>query len=395
MRATAVDSRARVRRVLVVGAGKRFLSGITVYTIRLANALAPSHRVSMIPIRQLLPTALYPGRRRVGADLSGLDVAPGVTAFEGVDWFWMPSLLRAALFMIRRRPDVLVFQWWTATVLHTYLALAILGRMAGARIVVEFHETLDTGEARIGAVRAYVSLLAPLFIALSSGFVVHSDHDRAELEQRYRLRGRPVRLIPHGPYEHYRDGADTPVLRDAPADAFNLLFFGIIRPFKGLEDLIRAFEAIPDDEADRYWLTVVGETWEGWDLPAQMIAASPRRDRITFVNRYVRDDELDGFVRGADAVVLPYHRSSMSGPLNVAMAYGLPVVVTAVGGLVEAVEAYEGAVLVPPHDPERLRAGLDAARALGSRRFEHPSSWARTAAAYDELFATVEAAHAR
>jgi glycosyltransferase involved in cell wall biosynthesis len=69
---------------------------------------------------------------------------------------------------------------------------------------------------------------------------------------------------------------------------------------------------------------VVGETWEGWTLPGEQIARSPRRDRITFVNRYVSDEELDGYLRGADAVVLPYLRSSLSGPLHVAMGYGLP-----------------------------------------------------------------------
>ena len=116
--------------------------------------------------------------------------------------------------------------------------------------------------------------------------------------------------------------------REAPDGVVNLLYFGIIRPFKGVEDLVRAYEGIPDDQADRFWLTVVGETWEGHTLPTELIAASPRRDRITVVNRYVQDDEVDGFFRGADVVVLPYHRSSMSGPLHVAMNYGLPVVVT-------------------------------------------------------------------
>ena len=72
----------------------------------------------------------------------------------------------------------------------------------------------------------------------------------------------------------------------------------MIRPFKGLEHLVEAFEAIPESEIAGYWLTVVGETWEGWTLPAERIAASPRRDRITFVNRYVSDAELRATPRG-------------------------------------------------------------------------------------------------
>jgi len=68
-------------------------------------------------------------------------------------------------------------------------------------------------------------------------------------------------------------------------------------------------------------------------------------DRARRPVRY--DEELAAYVARADAIVLPYHRSSMSGPLHVALAAGLPVVVTAVGGLVEAVQNYAGAVLVP------------------------------------------------
>ena len=69
-----------------------------------------------------------------------------------------------------------------------------------------------------------------------------------------------------------------------------------------------------------YWLTVVGETWEGYTLPAERIAASRHGARITFVNRYVHDADPDAYLRGADAVMLPYRRSSLSGPLHVAMA---------------------------------------------------------------------------
>jgi hypothetical protein len=70
---------------------------------------------------------------------------------------------------------------------------------------------------------------------------------------------------------------------------------------------------------------------------------------------YVSDEELAAYVARADAIVLPYHRSSQSGPLHIALTAGLPVIVTAVGGLVEVVRDYAGAVLVPPQDPLALR----------------------------------------
>jgi glycosyltransferase involved in cell wall biosynthesis len=376
-------------RIMVVGSGTRFLSGISVYTLRLANALAASGaRVSLITMRQLLPTRLYPGRNRVGTELTELRRDPRVSTFDGVDWYWLPSMLRAVLFFLRRRPEVVVLQWWSGTVLHTYLALSLLARLRGAKLVIEFHEVLDTGEIRLPLVKPYSKLVGSAVVRLAHAFVVHSEFDRGLLGSVYTLGNRPVSLVRHGPYDHYGSAAvqqPRVVLREAPADAINLLFFGVIRPYKGLEDLVDAFDSLSPQEVQNFWLTVVGETWEGWTLPAQKIAASRWRDRITFVNRYVHDQELDGYLSGADAVVLPYVRSSISGPLHVAITYELPVIMTDVGGNAEAAGTYEGLRLVPVHDPAAIAAQIRELPALRGRRFRNPYSWNATAKAYRGL----------
>jgi glycosyltransferase involved in cell wall biosynthesis len=160
----------------------------------------------------------------------------------------------------------------------------------------------------------------------------------------------------------------------------------VIRPFKGLEDLIMAFNSLPESQISQYWLTIVGETWEGWTLPTKLIEQSQYRDRITFVNRYVSDAEVSQFFAGADAVVLPYHRSSASGPLHIAMSSGLPVVVTSVGGLTEAVAGYDGAILVPPEDTILLQEALLQVATLRGRRFADLHSWEHTVACYQTLF---------
>ncbi|MBA3406436.1 MAG: glycosyltransferase, partial [Gemmatimonadaceae bacterium] len=197
--------------------------------------------------------------------------------------------------------------------------------------------------------------------------------------------------IPHGPYEHYRAPAtEEPPLRMAPPDALNLLYFGVIRPYKGLEDLVAAFDAIPEPEIEGYWLTVVGETWEGWTLPAERITTSRYSNRISFVNRYVHDRELDGFLRGADSIVLPYRRSSISGPLHVAMAYGLPIVMTDVGGNTEAAQGYEGLVLVPPADAPALTRALRGLHAMRGVRSHRDHSWQHVADGYEILFQKVK-----
>jgi glycosyltransferase involved in cell wall biosynthesis len=203
----------------------------------------------------------------------------------------------------------------------------------------------------------------------------------------------PSSVIPHGPYDQDRSTVCDRGGRVRSADGIcNLLYFGVIRPFKGVEDLVAAFDLLSAEEATRFHLTVVGETWESWVLPAKMIERSRYRERISFVNRYVTDDEAAEFFAAADVVVLPYHRSSSSGPLNLAMGLGLPVIVTSVGGLVEGVGSYEGAIQVPPHRPDAIRNALLRAPALVGRKFEPPHTWGDTVRRYDVLFRSVDVA---
>ena len=310
--------------------------------------------------------------------------------YDGVNWWWGRSLARALHVMRSARPEVLVLQWWTATVLHTYLVLALTGRLLGARVVVELHELQDTAEARFKPVRWYGRWGLGLLLRLSHGCVVHSAADNAELADEYNLAKTRVVIVPHGPFDQYRpgltrfpdnDNAVSQVTAAPQNGVANLLFFGTIRPYKGLENLLRVFNGLAPQEASGLWLTIVGETWEGWTEPARLIAESPHRDRISFVNDYVADEVVSAAFGHADVIVLPYRRSSSSGPLHVAMNWGLPVVVSGVGGLPEAAAGYQGAVFVAPGDDAELKEAIFRAVRLAGRRFADPRDWADSVAA--------------
>lgn len=375
-----------VARVTVVGSGTRFVSGISHYTHALACALSGRYETSVILIRRLVPRRLYPGAQRVGTAIAEHRYPEEVLVHDGVDWFLFPSLMRAWWQIWRGRPDVLVLQWWTGAVAHTYLLLVLLARMRRARIVLEVHELQDTGEARIPLAAGYVKGMLKLLTPFVDGFVIHSEADRVPLAEAHNVQSKPVSVIRHGPFQQYsvpRQGA----LRMAPADCTNLMFFGTIRPYKGLEDLVQAFSQLSNP--DRFWLTVVGETWEGWTLPSQLIAESPHADRITFVNRYVSEEEAASWLAGADALVLPYRRSSASGPLHVGMALGLPLAVTDVPALVAAASGYDGCVLFPAGDVDALGDCLPRLAAMRGSRYADPASWDHSVDSYQALFETI------
>jgi glycosyltransferase involved in cell wall biosynthesis len=373
--------------ICVVGPGWRFTSGISYYTCRLVGALADHHRVSVIQLRGLIPRRFYPGRRRIGRHRPLMNFPSHVPVFDGVDWWWGRSLFRALSFMRKDRPKILVLEWWTATTLHTYLALTIAAHFLRANVVLEMHESLDQNEAKFWLARRYGRWGLGILLRICDGCLFHSKADLQSFEESFRSMDLRVAIAPHGPFDQYNaiveensvpDSALAQVRRAPRPGVVNLLFFGLIRHYKGFEDLLYAYNDLSDEEVADLWLTVVGETWDGCLEPASLIGNSPHSDRISFVNEYVSDQVVAAAFAHADVVVLPYHRSSSSGTLHIAMSLGLPVVVTSVGGLPEAADGYEGALFVPPGDPMMLKAAIKDATRMVGRRYRDPRSWTDT-----------------
>ena len=388
MRALRAGGKTASDTIVVVGSSTHFISGISYYTHKLALTLGERHQVGVILMRKLIPRFLYPGKDRVGTAITELTYPETIPVVDGIDWYGGGGLLRALILIAKLRPGTMILQWWTGAVLHSYVVLALWARLFGANIIVEFHEVQDTGEATMFGAAQYVGLASRLLMAMTSGAVVHSASDLQPIRDRYGIADRPCSVITHGPFDQYT--LSNPI-REAPDDCINILFFGTIRPYKGLEDLVQAFNNLDEATSQHFWLTVVGETWEGWTGPIDLVEQSPHRSRITLVNRYLTDEEVGRYLAGADAAALPYRRSSASGPLHVAMSVGLPVIVTDIGGLPEAADGYQGAIWVPPADPDAIQAAFHTLSSLVGQHFADPSSWQATAAKYEELLAEVAA----
>lgn len=379
--------------VCVVGSGTQFVSGISYYTYFLARSLKQRYEVVAILMRCLIPRRWYPGRQRVGESLMAFDVRTEVSTFDGVDWWGIPSLFKALSFFRATRPDVLVLQWWSASVLPWYLLLAMQAQSRGCAVVIELHEDVDSGEARLPLLGAVARRGLQALCGRASALVVHSGWDRERLSRSLGVPEERFAVITHAPYPIFDAVADDATM-DAPSTSglhekhsVTILFFGTIRPYKGLEYLVPAFEQVREKSDLPYRLVVVGETWEGWTLPLRLIEDSRYCGDIELVNRYVTDREAARYFERADVVALPYLRSSASGPLAIAQAYGLPVVVTDVGGLKEAVAGYTGAVVVQPADSRDLARGILAAAGLRRRRHAAPLGWDRVAELYSDVIA--------
>ncbi len=181
-------------------------------------------------------------------------------------------------------------------------------------------------------------------------------------------------MIPHGAFDYLTrlpeekplpaelEGAEGPVI----------LSFGLLRPYKGLEVLLEAFARLEGAE-----LWIVGNPRMDVEPLRELAAAAP--GRVRFVTRFVEDAEIPAIFRRADLVALPYLDAEHSGVLYTGLAFGKPLVLSAVGGFPE-VAATGAARLVAPGDAEALAAALAELIADEAARAELSAAAARAAA---------------
>lgn len=379
-------------KVVIIGPSEKFLSGISYFTLRLSNALSELVDVETILFRKMLPKRLFPGWRRVGEKLTTQKFDERVNVYEILDWYNPITWLRAYKIIKAEKADVILFQWWTSSVAHMYLALEVLNFGHRRRpIIIEFHEVVDPLESSILPIRIYSKLMGKLIRRLATGYVVHSNSDKELISENYGIEKDKIEVIPIGIYDHYKkmEGREARAKIGIKED-FVILFFGLLRPYKGVKYLIEAYESLPGDFIEKSRLLIVGETWE--DKKSKELAKESKfSNKINVVDRYVSDDEVSLYFSASDVLVIPYTRASQSAVAHIGMAFGMPIIASEVGGLKESLGKYEGTVFVEPGSAE------DIVKALmhvfeGRGEFEAPDElrWGEIAKKWFELVNLVE-----
>jgi glycosyltransferase involved in cell wall biosynthesis len=274
----------------------------------------------------------------------GVGAAPARRALKLAEH--VPDMLR-----YRRRArsaDVVHFQWLTVQHLDGLL-LPARRAPSGARrpLILTAHDILP--REPLPAQRAAQRRLYRHFDAV----VVHSQHGRERLVGELGVEAQRVHVIPHGALEHLTEGASSPppFASERPV----ALFFGLLRPYKGLDLLLEAWRGIDSAEL---WIAGMPRM----DISA-LRAAAP--ENVRFDPRFIDDAQLRGYFRRADLVVLPYREVDQSGVLFTALAFGKPLLISDVGGFAEFA-ASGAARSVPAGDTGALHEAL--AELLGDRQ---------------------------
>lgn len=322
-----------------------FRGGIAQFNANLLEELGKRHEVKAFNFSRQYPSLLFPGKTQY---VSPEDEAKKVEYEAVLDTANPLSWASAAAKVRKWNPQLLLMRYWMP---YFGASLGFVARsMAEDCKVIAITDNIIPHERRF-----FDKLLTKYFLNSTDACVALCEEVASELlnlkpEAKYTV-------IPHPVYSHF--GSKLPKeeaekLLGLPSGSKNILFFGLIRDYKGLDVLIEAFGELKED----YRLIIAGEAYGSFEKYERLIAANPNASRIHPFPKYIRDSEVKHYFSAADVVVLPYRSASQSGIGAIADNFEVPMIVSNVGGLRETIGERGKGIVCSEYSPQAFAANI-------------------------------------
>ena len=281
------------------------------------------------------PSLLFPGKSQT-VDTPAphdLHIERIVNNCNPLNWIVVGERLR------REAPDMIVMKYWTPFMAPCFGTIARIARRNGKTKVVCQIDNVEPHEHHL-----IDKPFNRYYLGAVDGFVYMSEQVGGELRG---YTSAPAIFSPHPMFEHFGARVErSEACRRLGLDAEHryLLFFGLIRDYKGLDMLLEAFEEV-DDANIR--LLVAGEFYN--DKEQYRATLERLGNRVVLHDRFIPDAEVAAYFSVADALVLPYRTATQSGVTQIAYNFSVPMVVTRVGGLPEIVPDGEVGFVCEPN----------------------------------------------
>lgn len=332
-------------RIAILSCFYPYRGGISQFNSCLLEELSKEHTVKAFNFKRQYPDLLFPGKTQY---VTEDDVAVPVESESLLDTANPFSYISTARRIRRWKPDLLIMRYWMSWFAPSlgYIAHSM---EKGCKVVSILDNVVPHEQ------HFFDTPFTKYFLRGQDGYVVLCNAVRQDL-MRLKPGARCIE-IPHPLYAQFgkrlsREEACR--LIGANPALKNLLFFGLIREYKGLDILLRAFGMLGSD----YQLIVAGEPYGSFDKYAKLIEESPNRERIILNTNYIKDSEVSRYFSAADLCVLPYRSATQSGISNISFFYDLPLLTTNVGGLKEMIADKGLGIVVEKVAPEPIAEAI-------------------------------------
>ena len=333
-----------LKKIVVIGPVYPYKGGISHYTGLLVKNLAKKYETVCYSYSLQYPKLLFRREQKDYANKSFMADGTKYVINTANPFNWGKSAKQVR----KESPDLVIVSWW-----HPYFAPCYQGMVShlkGIPVAFLCHNVLPHERFPLDAALTKATLKRSAFA------IVHSEGDREDFEKL--LPGIKVFKQVHPTYNAFKmkdmtreEARRILALSDEPA----ILFFGFVRKYKGLDILINAMA----ESRVRPKLYIVGDFGSDKDEYLKLIEDKGIGDIVRIEDGYVPDTEVEKYFAAADLCVCPYRSATQSGIVQIAYGFGLPVIVTNVGGLPEVVDDGRTGYVVAPEDPAALVAAID------------------------------------
>ena len=319
-----------------------FRGGIAQFSGATLKALQENHQVQAFNFKRQYPTFLFPGQTQF---VVGEDATNELESQRVLDSINPISYIKTANLINAFQPDLFLSSYWMTFFGPSmgYVAKKLSPKIKRIAIVhnVKPHEK-----------RFFDGPANRFFLSNHDGFIVLSDVVEKDLLEI--LPDAKVLKLQHPNYNHFGLRIEQTKARDVlglDQNKKTILFFGIIRDYKGLDILLEAFEHLSDD----FQLVIAGECYGTFEKYQNQIDSSENKSRIHLFLKYIEDQDVTNYFSSADVCILPYKSATQSGITAIAQHFCLPIISTDVGGLKETIKNNENGLIVDAANAEGIR----------------------------------------
>lgn len=333
-------------KIAVLSVFYPYRGGIAQFSGSLFRALEQSHEVAAFNFSIQYPSFLFPGETQFVKPEDHADAIPSKRLLNSVQPL---SYLKTARKINEFAPEVLISNYWMSFFGPSMGFVAKKVKNKTKRIAV-LHNVIPHEK------RFYDTPFNRYFLNNQDAFVVLSAAVEKDL-----LSLKPdakVLRLQHPIYSHFgekmsREKAHHELKLEV--EKKTILFFGLIREYKGLDVLLTAFSALSDD----YQLVIAGECYGSFEKYEAQMDELRIKDRVQVSNRYIPDHEVATFFSAADVCILPYKSATQSGITAISHHFCVPLIATNVGGLKETIEEGKNGTIVAEPKPELFVAAIE------------------------------------
>ncbi len=361
-------------RIAILSPFYPYRGGIAQFSAMLYNQLInEGHQVEAFNFKRLYPDFLFPGKTQY---VDENDEAIRINTIRLLDSINPLSFSKTVRAIKDFNPDVLIISYWMSFFVPGYAHIANQMKKH-SKIIVLLHNAIPHEP------NFFDKPLASLLFKQADGFIVLSENVREELQQL--SPDAKYMLNPHPLYNNYGEKitkGEACNKLNIDSNKKNLLFFGLIRDYKGLDLLIEAVGKLDGS----YQLIIAGESYGSFDKYSNQIKESEASKRIFVFNKYISDKDIPIYFSAADALILPYKSATQSGVVSIGYHYDLPMLSTPVGDFKQSIEIPGTGIVVDDISSKAIYKGIeDLFKPEEQARFHHNISLQKKALSWDVL----------